>query len=91
MVDTSLHLRHTLGLPAKEFTRASYSDAQMQEEQAILSPGKQTDVLWLHIWFHLGKERKDKGEKKAAFNTTTGIKDKKEGKQKLQGGKEEVG
>ena len=37
----------------------------------------------------LGKDKKDKGEKKAAFNTTTG-KDKKEGKQKLQSTKEEV-
>lgn len=40
MVDASVHLRQTLGLPAKEFTRASCSDSQMQEEQVILSPGK---------------------------------------------------
>lgn len=45
MVDTSLHLRHTLGLPAKEFTRASCSDAQMQEEQVVLSPGMQTSIV----------------------------------------------
>jgi len=38
----------------------------------------------------LGKEKKDKNEKKAAFTATTG-KDKKEGKQKLQASKEEVG
>lgn len=73
MVDSSIHLRHILGLPAREFTRVSCSDTQMQEEQVVLSPGK---------------DKKDKNEKKAAFNPTTG-KDKKEGKQKLQASKEE--
>lgn len=88
MVDTSIHLRQTLGLPAKEFTRVSQSDTQMQEEQ-IVSPGV-NPLVWSHpLDLRLGKDKKDKGEKKAAFNTTTG-KDKKEGKQKLQSSKEEV-
>ena len=49
MVDASIHLRQTLGLPAKEFTRASQSDTQMQEEQ-VVSPGEQVDpLLWSPI------------------------------------------
>ncbi|XP_065910195.1 MYCBP-associated protein-like isoform X3 [Dysidea avara] len=73
MVEASLHLRNILGLPVKEFMRASQSDTQMQEEQIVPSPSK---------------EKKDKNEKKAAFSSATS-KDKKEGKQKLQANKEE--
>lgn len=90
MVDSSIHLRHILGLPAREFTRVSCSDTQMQEEQVVLSPGELPIWQFLDCHFlHIGKDKKDKNEKKAAFNTATG-KDKKEGKQKLQANKEEV-
>ena len=95
MVDTSVHLRHTLGLPVKEFTRASCSDSQMQEEPVVTSPGERHECYSCvnsSITNHpliVGKDKKDKGEKKAAFSSTGG-KDKKEGKQKLQTSKEEV-
>ena len=91
MVDSSIHLRHILGLPAREFTRVSCSDTQMQEEQVVLSPGELRIWRFLDCCFpvHIGKDKKDKNEKKAAFNTASG-KDKKEGKQKLQASKEEV-
>jgi len=40
MVEASLHLRNILGLPVKEFMRASQSDTQVQEEQIVPSPSK---------------------------------------------------
>lgn len=49
-------------------------------------------TIWQFLdcrFIYTGKDKKDKNEKKAAFNPTTG-KDKKEGKQKLQASKEEV-
>ena len=62
----------------------------MQEEQVVLSPGEWPIWQFLDCLFiYTGKDKKDKNEKKAAFNPTTG-KDKKEGKQKLQASKEEV-
>jgi len=50
MVDTSQHLRHTLGLPPKEFTRASSSDAQMQEEQVVQSPGEEIAPKIIYVF-----------------------------------------
>ena len=38
MVEASAHLRNILGMPVKEFARASQSDTQMQEEQIVPSP-----------------------------------------------------